>query len=168
MKFKYILTLVVVLAVTTFSNAQKFGYLNSNELLILHPDVKSTDAKLEAYQKQLLEKGQQMASTFQTNYQNYVQEVEAGKLSKIQMQERENSLTQEQNKIREYEMEMQQKLLQKREELYKPILEKIQTAINQVGKENNYSFIFDSGAGAVIFAQESDNVLNLVKEKLGL
>ncbi len=168
MKFKYIFILAISFMFIASTNAQKFGYINSTELLVKHPDVKGADSKLQAYQKQLLNVGQKMAEEFQKHYQAYVQDANEGKLSKIQMQEKEGALTQEQNKIREYEVEMQQKLAKKREELYKPILDKIQEAINAVGKENGYTFIFDAGTGGILHAQESTNVIDLVKAKLGI
>jgi outer membrane protein len=168
MKIKYFFILALSLVFLTNINAQKFGYLNSTELLLLHPDVKSADSNLQDYQKQLLASGQKMADAFQKNYEAYVKEANSGTLSKIIMQDRETKLTQEQNKIREYEVQMQQKLVAKREELYKPILEKIQNAINAVGKENGYTFIFDSGTGGILHATDSENILNLVKTKLGI
>ncbi|MGE5355447.1 MAG: OmpH family outer membrane protein [Deltaproteobacteria bacterium] len=148
-------------------SAQKFGYLNSNELMSLHPYVKGADSILVIYQNQLMSEGQKLVDSFQKNYEEYVKEANAGNLSKIQMQERENQLAQEQNKLRDYETEMQQKVIKKREELYKPILDNIQTAINAVGKEYNYTFIFDSGTGGLLFANDADNVIQLVKTKLG-
>ena len=41
-------------------------------------------------------------------------------------------------------------------------------AIDKVAREGNYTFIFDSWAGSFLYAAESENVLNLVKSKLGL
>jgi len=168
MRIRIFLFLVLGFIFITNINAQKFGYINSTELLMAHPDVKSADAKLQEFQKQLFAKGQQMAQEFQKHYEAYVKDVNAGLLSKIQMQEKENALAQEQNKIREFEVEMQQKIAKKREELYKPILDKIQQAINEVGKENNFTFIFDAGTGGILYAEESDNIIDLVKAKLGL
>ena len=44
-----------------------------------------------------------------------------------------------------------------------------QDAINAVAKEKGYSYIFDSTpGGTLIFAQESDDILPLVKAKLGI
>jgi outer membrane protein len=168
MKIKYLFIFALSFVFITSTNAQKFGYINSTELLLAHPDVKSADSKLQDYQNQLLQKGQTMANTFQKHYEEYVKKANAGTLSKLQMQEEETKLTQEQNSIRQYEVDMQQKLAQKREELYKPILDKIQKAINEIGKENNYTFIFDAGTGGILHAVESDNIINLVKAKLGI
>ncbi len=168
MKFKYLFIIALLFVFVVNINAQKFGYINSTELLLAHPDVKSADSKLQDYQNQLLQKGQTKANAFQKHYEEYMKKANAGTLSKLQMQDEENKLTQEQNEIRQYEVEMQQNLTKKREELYKPILDKIQKAINEVGKENNYTFIFDSGTGGILHANDADNIINLVKSKLGI
>lgn len=167
MKIKFALFLAVIIFGSFQLNAQKFGYLNSNELLSMHPLVKGADSILTIYQNQLMEQGQKLVENFQKSYEDYVKEANSGNLSKIQMGERENLLAQEQNKLREYETEMQKKVSQKREELYKPILDNIQTAINTVGKEFNYTFIFDTGAGGILFALPGDNIIDKVKSKLG-
>lgn len=167
MKIKIALFLATLLISSFQLNAQKFGYLNSNELLSMHPLVKGADSILTIYQNQLMEQGQKLVESFQKNYEDYVKEANSGNLSKIQMGEKENILAQEQSKIREYESEMQKKVLQKREELYKPILDNIQSAINTVGKELNYTFIFDTGAGGILFALPGDNIIDKVKSKLG-
>ena len=167
MKYKLLFVALFIFFSSSFVTAQKFGYLNSTELLSVHPYVKGADSILVIYQNQLMADGQKLVNSFQSSYEAYVKEANAGNLSKIQMQEKENELGIEQNKIRDYETEMQQKIMQKREELYKPILDNIQEAINAVGKENNYTFIFDSGTGGILFAETADNVLELVKAKLG-
>jgi outer membrane protein len=56
----------------------------------------------------------------------------------------------------------------KKEELYSPIIKKAEDAINQIAKEKSYSYIFDTSVGAVLFAQDSDDILPIVKTKLGL
>jgi outer membrane protein len=167
MKIKFALFLAVIVFSSFQLNAQMFGYLNSNELLSMHPLVKGADSILTIYQNQLMEQGQKLVEDFQKSYEDYVKEANSGNLSKIQMGEKENELALEQNKLREYEQEMQKKVLQKREELYKPILDNIQTAINTVGKEFNFTFIFDTGAGGILFALPGDNIIDKVKAKLG-
>jgi outer membrane protein len=52
--------------------------------------------------------------------------------------------------------------------LYSPIIKKAEDAINAIAKEKGYSYIFDTSVGAVLFAQESDDVMSLVKAKLSL
>jgi outer membrane protein len=44
----------------------------------------------------------------------------------------------------------------------------VKNAISEVGKENGYTYIFDVGTGAVVFFDNGDNILPLVKKKLGI
>ena len=148
--------------------AQKYGYINSSEIIMVHPDVKAADQKLLNFQNQLIEKGQGMARKLEDNYNAYVEEANSGMLSQIQMQEREAALAQEQQAIQQYEIEIQQKILAKREELYQPILNKIQEAVEAVGKENGYTMIFDTSTGGILHADQSNDLIGKVKAKLNL
>jgi outer membrane protein len=64
--------------------AQKFGYINSAEILANFPEVKQAEANLEALQKQLTKKGQGMVETLQKDYTAIQQKVERGELSPVQ------------------------------------------------------------------------------------
>ena len=73
-----------------------------------------------------------------------------------------------QQRVVEFQKNAQQSLAEKEAELFTPIREKAMSAIDEVAKEGNFTFLFDSGAGRFLYAAESENVLNLVKSKLGL
>ena len=62
----------------------------------------------------------------------------------------------------------QEKVAKKKEELYSPILEKADKAIKDVAKSNNYDYVFDASRGNILYAKETDNILPLVKAKLGI
>ena len=68
----------------------------------------------------------------------------------------------------QFETVIQQLVQAKREELLKPILDKVDVAIKAVGKEGGYLYIFDTSTGATLYALESEDVLPKVKAKLGL
>ncbi len=148
--------------------AQKIGHINSAKLLSELPEVKSANSKLEAFQKQKVAKGEQMAKAFQANYIAAMKEVESGTMSPVKQQEKEAALKSEQEAIQKYEFEVQQALAKKREELLSPIINRVNTAISQVGKDNGYDYIFDSSLGVLIYFKESDDVTSLVKQKLGI
>ena len=52
--------------------------------------------------------------------------------------------------------------------LMQPVMEKALNAIKEVGKENGFTYIFDMNAGILYAAENSQDVLPLVKKKLGL
>ena len=50
-----------------------------------------------------------------------------------------------------------------------PIMDKALNAIKAVGKENGFTYIFDMSQGGILFnADNTEDVLPLVKKKLGL
>lgn len=163
-----ILVLAAMMLSSVAMNAQKFGYLNSSQLLSELPEVESADSQLETYQKQLISSGEKMVKDLDAKIQAYSKQAQEGTLSQVQMQQKEAELSKEQQKIQAYELEVQNKILKKREEVLQPIMDKVKTAIETVGKENGYTMIFDSNAGTILHASESENVMTLVKAKLGM
>jgi outer membrane protein len=160
---------LVALSLCTSLQAQKFGHLNSGNLLQALPEVKAADSQLSVFRDQLIKKGEDMAKVFQTKLEDYLKKAESGELSKVQMQEQENALQKERETIMNYEQEVIAKVQQKRQELLNPILQKVETAIQAVGKEGAYTFIFDTSLiNTILFASESDDVEPLVRKKLGL
>lgn len=167
---KTIYTLILLLGVlgSTDLMSQKFGYINSLQLLAEMPEIQAADTQIQTYQDQLIAQGQQMMTTLETDYQAYMALANEGSLSPVQQQQKEGELAAKQQEIQNFEYEVQNKIALKREELYSPILEKVRKAIEEIGKEQGYTMIFDSSSGGILSADESDDVLSIVKTKLGL
>jgi len=73
-----------------------------------------------------------------------------------------------QNRIESTQQSAQEKIQNKKQEVYAPILEKADKAIKAVAKEKNYDYIFDQSGGSLLYGKETDNILPLVKAKLGI
>lgn len=162
-----ILALILCTTVVTGANAQKFGYVNTAVLLSELPEVQAADTQLEAYQSQLVAEGQAKVRLFEQNYQAFMAEANSGEFSKVQMAQKEQSLQAEQQAIQAFEQEVQDLIMAKRQELLSPILQKVDIAIQALGKEGGYTFIFDlSAQGAMLYAPDSDDITELVKAKI--
>ena len=61
---------------------------------------------------------------------------------------------------------MQQKLLEKEQELLQPILDRVNNAIQSVAEEKGYTYIFDLSSGAILYADEAADVSAEVKARL--
>lgn len=168
--FKLASFAILLTAFTVNLNAQKFGYMNSSVLLAEMPEVKQADANLEVLKQQLTKKGQQMLQSLQTKYQDLAKKEKQGELSPKQTEEEAQKLRAEEEEIVAFEKKMQQDLISKREALLAPIVEKVNTAIQDVAKENGYTYIFDARQdfGILLYADESADVTSLVKSKLGI
>ncbi|MCS6916749.1 MAG: OmpH family outer membrane protein [Chitinophagales bacterium] len=167
MKRIYLLLAVICYScATAVSQPLKVGHVNSVELLQLMPEIKKADSSLLAYQKQLEEANQTMLSEYQAKLTEY-QKGEATMADAIR-EVKQQEIADLQRRITDFQQTAQDRFQAKKEELYTPILKKAEDAIKAVAKESGYSYVFDTSAGAVIYAQPSDDIMHLVKKKLGL
>ncbi len=148
--------------------APKYGHLNSGNLLSLLPEVASADVSLDSYQKILNAKGDSMVAVLKSTYDIYMKQNSEGSLNQNQVKQKEQELQGMQAKLQEYDNDIKQKMMVKRQELLDPVLKRVDEAIKAVGKEGGYSMIFDESTGAMMFSQVTADVGPLVKKKLGL
>lgn len=162
------MTLVFCLSVASIGFAQKFGYCNSAALLTDIPEVKAADSDLQAFQSQLTKRGQEMVKAFQEKVTELERKQQNGTISPKDLEAQSAKLKEEEAAIAKYEQEVYAKLAQKREELFKPILDRVNNAMSEVAKENQFTFVFDQNSQVLLYADESLDVTKLVKAKLGM
>jgi outer membrane protein len=153
-------------SVTTGKTGQKFGYINSAELLKVMPEAKKAEASLNAYVRNL----ENQFGSLQTDYQKRIAEFQSQEntMADAVKQSRIKAIGELEQRLQQSQMAGQQQIAAKREALFKPILDKAEKAIKAVGKENKYDYIFDTSTGSFIYSDESHNVMPLVKAKLGI
>ena len=161
-------TLFCCLTMSTEMLAQNFGYVDSQEIIELIPEVKEANSNIETFKTQLQKRGQEMLKALQTKYQNLERREGQGEIAPKQLEIEVQKLKEEENQILLFEQESQQKIIKKSEDLLSPIRDRIQNAINEVAAENGYDYIFDYSTGFVLYANQSTNVNKLVRAKLGL
>lgn len=168
MKKTFVLTLGMLLLLTVSGFAQKFGYCNSVALLTELAEVKQADSDLKAYQTQLTKKGQEMVKELQDKAADLERKKELGTISPKDYEAQATKLKEEEAAIGEYEQKVYNDLAKRREDLYKPILEKVNKAMQDVAKENGYLLVFDTSTQVLLYADESLDLTKLVKTKLGI
>ncbi len=166
---RVILFIALLLTGVVSTQAQKYGHLNFGALLSVMPETDAADKELEALQKQLVAKGEEMGKAFQAKYIKALEEVKSGALSPLQQQQKQEELQKEQADIAKYEQDISQQLEDKRSALLKPIVDKARKAIDEVSKAGGYVMVFDSSVfNAILFAQPADDLMPAVKAKLGI
>lgn len=161
----FLLTLLTVFFAGTVS-AQKFGYVDTDYILGQLTEYK-------AAQKQLNEISQKWESDLKILkdevdklYKDY--KAEEILLSPTQRKEREDAIVTKEEAIKKFEQEkfgVNGELFKKRQELIKPIQDKVFVAIQKVAKNNGLDFIFDKSANMnILFSNpkfdRSDDVLD--------
>jgi len=167
-KMKKIFLLSLGIMLYTVGFAQKFGFTNSGLLLTQIPEVKAADSDLQAFQTQLTKRGQEMVKALQEKAAELDRKQQQGTISPKDLENQSAKLKEEETAIAKYEQEVYEKLAQKREELFGPILERVNQAMADVAKENDYAFVFDSNSQVLLYAEDSLDVTPLVKAKLGI
>ncbi|MBS1587907.1 MAG: OmpH family outer membrane protein [Bacteroidetes bacterium] len=149
-----------------FAQSPKLGYINSRELLEMMPEIKKADSNLQIYAKSFQDQLQSMSKEFEKKGQDYQaqEKTMTDAVKEVKMKELQDL----QNRIESTNQSAQDKVAKKKEELYSPILDKADKAIKEVAKEKGYDYIFDASAGMLLYAKDGDNILALVKAKLGI
>ncbi len=151
------------------STAQKYGHINFGNLVASMPETKKADEDLKVFRDGLVADGENKLKAFQEKYAQAIKDVQEGKLSPLQQQQKEQELEQEQLALQALEQDIAQKVEAKRQELLKPIFDRAAKSIEDVAKENGFLMIFDTSIfNAVLFLQPEDDILALAKKKLGL
>ncbi|HOK50406.1 MAG TPA: OmpH family outer membrane protein [Bacteroidales bacterium] len=161
---------IVIFISASISFAQqglKIGHINTQELLQAMPETDSAQLKLEKMQKELQSQLEVMQVELNNKYQDYLSKRDS--YSELVRQTKEDELQNIQQRIQQFAQNADQDLQEKRNELYRPILDKANKAIEEVAKENGFTYILDLSSGVVLFHSDSSlDILPLVKAKLKL
>ena len=166
-----------VIAVLTFifmsgaviGQEAKFGHIDLQGLIQLMPERTAAEADYTKQIKELEDQLGTMQKEYETKLNEYLQKRDS--LSEIVRTARESDIQDLQQRIQNFQMIAQQQLQQKQNEMLRPIFEKAQKAVGEVGKEKGLIYVFDvSGElGTVLYrSAESLDLLPLVKQKLGI
>ena len=159
------IALLLILSFST-TQAQKFGHINSSDLLQTMPEVKKADSALQLYQKSLEDLNESMTKEYATKATDY--QTNGATMNDAVRQVKEQELGDLEQRIQKFQAEAQDKFAGKKDELYTPIYKKAEDAIKEVAKENAIDYVFDTSMGGFIVSKESENIMDLVKKKLGI
>lgn len=168
---KKILTVLFVAVLAMGGNAMaqktvKLGHINSNDLMQIMPGRDSAQSTLQAEVADLENTLKTMQSELETRYNDYMEK--QNQMSDLIKQTRQRELQDMGARIEEFQKNAQKQLQDRESELLKPIIDRAKKAIEDVAKENGYTYVFDAGVGALLYSQDSDDIMPLVKKKLGL
>lgn len=170
MKKTLILFVVAILALGSNAFAQKavkLAHINSADLFQIMPGRDTALAILEKEQASLEEEAKIMQQELEKKYNEYQEK--QGSWTELIRNTKQKELQDLNTRIQGFFSQGQQQLQERQEELLKPLRERFQKAIEDVAKENGYTYVFDSGIGSpLLYSQESDDIMPLVKKKLGL
>lgn len=165
---KLTLAVVFVLGSTSLFAQQKFGRVNTQELISSMPETTQMQTNMETYAKELQDNLEAINVERNTKMQDFQKNFNTMAESVRQLKERElNELIQ---RLQEFEQVSQQDYQKRYYELLAPITEKAKAAIDKVSAANGYLAIFDVSGGALAYFDEASltDITPLVQGELGI
>ena len=164
---KVLVLLVLALGIGFGANAQgqKIGYVDSQVIIDMMPEGAKIQQDLQAYYSELQAELQAMATEYQNKLRDY--EANSATMGNVLRQSKEKEILDLQSRIQEFQNNAEGDFTAKQTELMKPMLDKIQKAIDEVVKAKGLAYVFEKtvvlsiGEGAIDITAD-------VKAKLGL
>lgn len=164
-----ILGLLMVFGITFASSAQKYGYIDSEYILNKMPEYKDAKERLDKLADRWTKEIEERYEVIKQKKENFIREED------LLPTEEKNKRKEEITTLETEAMEMQKTrfgvsgdYFQKRQELIKPIQDKVYDAMQAVASKRNYSFIFDkANQSNLVYADDKFDISDDVIKELG-
>jgi outer membrane protein len=165
---------VVILSIMLISSAclwaQKFGYVDTEYILKKVPAYKSAQDQLDKLSTQYQKEVETKYKTVDDLFKKY--QAEKVLLTEDMRQKRENEIVTKEKEVKELQKSYfspEGTLAKKREELLKPVQDKVYTAIKDLATDGGYATIFDiANNPGMIYNNPRFDLSDKVLEKMGL
>ena len=162
---KKILVMLMMLAPMAVF-AQKFGHINSQDLLESLPEAIKAQSELEAQAKIFDNELKAMQDELQRKAEEY--DKNKSTMNSTKQAETEQQLQDLYAKIQQAAQDNQQKFNQMNQEKLAPIIEKVRKAMEDVAKAGGYVYIMEQNAGQPLYVNTaiSEDITAKVKAQL--
>ena len=165
---KKILLLLAISFSTLSIQAQKFAYVDTDYILNKIPDFKQAQDKLDGLSADWQKEIENKYANVEQMYRAYQQEQVL--LTDDMKEKREDAIIKKETDAKNLQKKYfgpEGDLYLKRQELIKPIQDKIYDAIQQLAADNKYAIVFDSSSDLIMLYKnnnydKSDKVLDLM------
>ena len=168
-RFTIFFTSILVLSFISISHAQlKIGYVDSQKILGQYQEAIDAQNKLEEIRNQY----QAEYEAKVREYQALAEEIESQSLllSEEKKKEKLRELQQKATSIDQYKYEKLNpeggEFYRKNQELFKPIIDKVNSVINKIGTVDEYDLILDASSGVILHAMPKYDITAKVLEEL--
>lgn len=167
---KSLIVVVVFLFGIGFANAQKYAYIDSDFILKSMPEYTEAKEKLDKLAERWTKEIEERYSVLKLKKENFARE-------EVLLPTEEKTKREEEIKALETEAMQMQKLrfgvegdyFQKRQELIKPIQDKVYDAMQTVASKRSYIFVFDkANQSNLVYADSKYDLSDDILKELGI
>jgi outer membrane protein len=163
---KLLLGAVMAVGMLSASAQTKIGYINSDELMSVMPEAAKINTDLNEYQATLQQQGLTLQKEADAKRDQYFKDSSTFSNSKKEIVRDE--LVKLYSRLQNYDQEAQEKAQQYAQTKIGPLKIKALDAIKLVAKERGYTYVLDQAANALLVMPPADDLMPMVKAKLGI
>lgn len=167
---KLSLTILLCIFGLTFVKAQRFGYIDTDYILKKMPEHKKAEDEITQLSQAWVKEAEEMTKGIEGMYAAL--QAEQVLLTDEMKRERELAIRKKESELKEYQNKVfgfEGLYFLKKQELIKPVLDKIWDAADKVAKQNNLAIVFDkAGQLVMIYTDPRYDYTEFVLEALGL
>src|SRR5690606_4979472 len=151
MNKRSILLVLFLLIGTTVAYSQKFGYVDTNFILSKMEEYKEAQAEIEQVSQKWQEEVQTMYKEIDRMYNEF--KAEEVLLTQEMKDERLAAIKKKENEVKDYQKKVfgfEGLFFLKKQELMKPVQDKVFDAVEKVAKNNRLQIVFDKSGDLVM------------------
>lgn len=166
---KFVSTAIFALLLTTLAQAQRIAYVDVTAILESIPEYQTAQEQLDKLATQWRQEIAQQQDDIKGLYSKY--QAEQVMLSEEMKKQREDEIMNKEKDVREAQRQKfgpEGQLFKKREELVKPIQDRVYAAIQKYAEDKGFEYIFDKGsASGMLYADikydKTDDIKAMLK-----
>ena len=166
----YLITIFFLIFGLNFVNAQRFGYIDTDFILNKMPEYKKAQDEINQLSQAWEKEVQDMQKKIEGMYAAL--QAEQVLLTEEMKKERTDAIQKKEAELKEYQKKVfgfGGLFFLKKQELIKPIQDKVWDAVDKVCKENNLAIMFDkAGELVMIYTDPRHDYTDFVLDQLGL
>ena len=162
--------LFLIIASASWVNAQKYGFINSEYILSKMPEYKEAKDRLDKMADRWTKEVEERMKVLNQKKELFnKEEVLLPTEEKEKRQEEIQKLDNEILELQRTRFGVSGEYFQKRQELIKPIQDKVYDAIQRIASKKNYTFIFDkANQSNLVYADKKQDLSDEIIKELGL
>lgn len=166
---KTLLVLILIFG-TAFAFAQKYAYIDSDYILASVPEYTEAKDKLDKLAKRWTEEIEERYDVIKVKKDNFAkEEVLLPSEEKQKRKEEIEKLETEAMQMQKLRFGVNGDYFQKRQELVKPIQDKVYDAMQKVASKRNYTFVFDkANQSNLVYADSKFDISDEVLKEMGI
>jgi outer membrane protein len=176
-----VLTAILIFCAAGVLHSQvKVAFIDSDVIINQLPETAVIKKNLEDLQKLYVDtitaketEIKSKADVFKAKYEDAQKQMEAGKLTPDQIKALETELGVMQEEVQRldqelslYKQNIQYAIIEQKEELMKPVREKVFKAVETLAKELKFNMVLDKASGALIYGDKEIDITFKVLDKL--